>query len=128
MKVAADFIGVVDDNEGVRVALDGLLRSERFRVLSFPSAEALLTSTCLPKITCLVLDLHLPGADGLSLLRRLAVNGRQIATMVLTAHGDAETHARAIDDGAVAFLTKPLDGCQSIVANRPNRLVNFVRD
>jgi FixJ family two-component response regulator len=110
VKVAADVIGIVDDDEGVRVALDGLFRSAGFRVVMFPSAEALLSSTCLQIITCLVLDLHLPGMDGLSLQSRLADDGRTTPIIVLTAHGDAEARARALDEGAVAFLTKPFDG------------------
>ena len=110
MKVPADVIGIVDDDEGVRVALDGLFRSAGFRVVMFPSAEALISSTCLQIITCLVLDLHLPGMDGLSLQRRLADDGRTTPIIVLTAHGDAEARARAMDEGAVAFLTKPFDG------------------
>jgi FixJ family two-component response regulator len=110
VKVAADVIGIVDDDEGVRVALDALFRSAGFRVAMFPSAEALLRSTCLQILTCMVLDLHLPGMDGLSLLRRLADDGRTTPIIVLTAHGDAEARARAIDQGAVAFLTKPFDG------------------
>lgn len=110
MKGAVDVIGIVDDDEGIRLALDGLLRSAGFRVVTFPSAEALLSSTYLQSLTCLTLDLHLPGMDGLSLQRRLADDGRHIPIIVLTARGDAEARARAMDGGAVAFLTKPVDG------------------
>jgi len=109
MKVSADVVGIVDDDEGIRVALDGLLRSAGFRVVAFPSAEALLESTLLPTIACLIVDLHLPGIDGLSLLRRLAQYHRSIPVIVLTAHGDGDTRARAIDEGAVTLLTKPFN-------------------
>jgi len=75
----------------------------------FRSAEELLGSTCLETIACLILDLHLPGMDGLSLQRRLADDGRKIPIIVLTAHGDGAARARAMNEGAVAFLMKPLD-------------------
>ena len=110
MKVSADVIGIVDDDEGIRVALDALFRSAAFRVVTFPSAEALLSSTSLQIITCLVLDLHLPGMSGLHLQRRLADDGRTTPIIVLTAHGDEAARARAMDEGAVAFLTKPFNG------------------
>jgi FixJ family two-component response regulator len=107
--VAGAIIGVVDDDEGIRVALDELLQSAGFRVVTFSSAKALLSSMCLHKLACLILDLHMPGMDGLSLQRHLADAGYRIPIVVLTAHGDGETRARAVDEGAVAFLTKPLD-------------------
>jgi FixJ family two-component response regulator len=110
VNVAADIIGIVEDDAGLRVALDGLFRSVGFRVLMFGSAEALLSSTCLQIITCLVLDLHLPGMDGRSLQHRLADDGHTTPIIVLTAHGDAEARAQAMEEGAVAFLTKPFDG------------------
>jgi FixJ family two-component response regulator len=110
MKTEADVIGIVDDDEGVCVGLDALFRAAGFRVAMFPSAEALLSSTCLQIISCLVLDVHLPGMDGLSLQRRLAGDGRTTPIIVLTAHPDAEIRAQAMDQGAVAFLTKPFKG------------------
>ena len=110
MKTEADVIGIVDDDEGVCVALDALFRAAGFRVVMFRSAEALLSSTCLQIISCLVLDVHLPGMDGLSLQRRLTDEGRTTPIIVLTAHPDEEIRARAMDQGAGAFLTKPLEG------------------
>lgn len=110
MKTEADVIGIVDDDEGVCAALDALFRAGGFGVVMFPSAEALLSSTCLQIISCLVLDVHLPGMDGLSLQRRLADNSCMTPIIVLTAHPDAEMRARAMAQGAVAFLTKPFEG------------------
>lgn len=109
MKGTAQLIGIVDDDAGIRRALDGLLRSAGFRVVTFPSAEALLGSTSSETIACLVLDLQLPGMGGLSLQRRLAKDGHHIPIIVLTAHGDSEARTRAMHEGAVAFLTKPFD-------------------
>ena len=110
MKIDADVIGIVDDDVGICVALDALFRAAGFRVVMFRSAEALLSSTCLQIISCLVLDVHLPGMDGLSLQRRLADDGRTTPIIILTAHPDAEIRARAMDQGAVAFLSKPIKG------------------
>jgi FixJ family two-component response regulator len=110
MPGADNLIGVVEDDEGVRVALDGLLRSAGLRVATFSSAEALLSSPYLQVIACLILDLHLPGMDGLSLQCRLAEEGNHIPIIVLTAHDDAEARERAIAQGAIAFLTKPFNG------------------
>jgi len=110
VKTETDIIGIVDDDEGICVALDALFRAAGFRVVMFPSAEALLNSMCLQIISCLVLDVHLPGMDGLSLQRRLTDEGRTTPIIVLTAHPDAEIRARALDQGAVAFLMKPVEG------------------
>lgn len=109
MEGTANFVGIVEDDEGVRVAVDGLLRSMGLRVAMFPSAEALLSSPRLDVIDCLLLDLHLPGMDGLTLQRRLTDDGRRTPIIILTAHDDAAARASAFDEGAIAFLTKPIE-------------------
>src|SRR3546814_3048066 len=70
-ELAGAIIGVVDDDEGIRVAVDGLLRSAGFRVVTFSSARALLDSEHLHMLACLILDLHLPDMNALNLQRRL---------------------------------------------------------
>src|SRR3546814_13558020 len=67
-------------------------------------------------LACLILDLHIPDMDALSLQRRLADDGCQIPIILLTAHGDSETRAQAVNEGAVAFLTKPSDGALPLAA------------
>lgn len=109
-ELAGAIIGVVDDDEGICVAVDGLLRSAGFRVVTFSSAKALLNSKYLHMLACLILDLRMPDMDGSSLQRRLADDGCQIPIIILTAQDDSETRARAVNEGAVAFLTKPFDG------------------
>lgn len=109
MEGTANFVGIVEDDEGVRVAVDGLLRSMGLQVAMFPSAEALLNSPRLDVIDCLLLDLHLPGMDGLTLQRRLTDDGRRIPIIILTAHDDSAARASAFDKGAIAFLTKPIE-------------------
>jgi FixJ family two-component response regulator len=110
VKATVSVVGIVDDDEGIRQALDGLLRSAGFQVMTFASAEAFLSSTHLQLTACLILDLRMPGMDGLKLQRRLATTGHRIPIIVLTAHGDDEARARAMGAGAIAFLTKPFDG------------------
>ena len=103
-------VSVVDDDESVRRAINSLLRSVGFRVAAFASAEEFLGSEGLGRTECLILDLQMPGMDGLQLQRRLNLDGHRFPIVILTAHGDADMRARVMDAGAVAFLLKPFDG------------------
>ena len=103
-------VSVVDDDESVRRAIDSLFRSVGFRVAAFASAEEFLGSEGLGRTECLILDLQMPGMDGLQLQRRLNLDGHRFPIVILTAHGDADARARAMDAGAAAFLLKPFDG------------------
>lgn len=103
-------ISVVDDDESVRQALEGLLRSAGLQVATFASAEEFLGSRQLRTAACLILDLQMPGMGGLELQQRLAEAGRRIPVVVLTAHGDDDARAKALAAGAVAFMPKPFDG------------------
>ena len=102
-------VGVVDDDESVRMALASLLRSVGFAVLAFASAEELLHRDTLPSIQCLILDWRMPGMDGLQLQRCLRANGWRIPIIFLTAHRGDEGRAQALTAGAIAFLKKPVD-------------------
>ena len=98
---------VVDDDESVRGGLARLLKSAHLRTQTFPSADAYLRGTPHDGPTCLVLDLHMPGLDGLELQRTL---GRREAQIVfLSGHADVSTCVEAMKAGAVDFLTKPVD-------------------
>ena len=103
-------ICVVDDDESMRQALDGLLRAAGFRVAAFASAEAFVRSEELPSTECLILDLRMPGMDGRELQQRLLGEGHCIPTIIVTAHGDDTSRAWALGAGAVAFMPKPFDG------------------
>ena len=103
-------VSVVDDNESLRRSLRNLLRSFGFRVETFASAEAFLESIHHEQTRCLVLDLRMPGMNGLELLSYLSSTGSRIPAVILTAHGDAEARQRSLESGAVAFLSKPLSG------------------
>ncbi len=79
-----------------------------FRVETFESAEAFLTSADRDSIGCLVLDVRMPGMTGVDLLRHLAATGSRIPVIMLTAHGDDETRWRCLEAGATAFLEEPV--------------------
>lgn len=100
-------VSVVDDDASLRRSVRNLLTSLGFRVETFASAEAFLESSDRDKTGCLVLDLRMDAMDGLELLRQLTVARTPIPTVILTAHGDEELRARAMQAGAVAFLAKP---------------------
>ena len=105
----ASFIAVVDDDESVRMAMASLLRSVGFVVLLFASAEEYLRGRNGQPIACLILDLRMPGMDGLQLQRHLRAGGVLVPTIFLTAHGDDRARTQALAGGATAFLPKPFD-------------------
>jgi FixJ family two-component response regulator len=102
-------ISVVDDDDSVRESLAGLIRSVGFAVRVFPSAESYLASDNLDDTDCLILDVRMPGMDGLELQRRLKRSHPALPVIFITAHGsENEVRLRALDAGAVAYLLKPL--------------------
>jgi len=105
---ATPTIALVDDDSGVRTGLGRLLREEGWNVQSFESAEAFLGRTDPTEPSCLVLDIEMPGLDGLSLQRRLGEAGTRIPVVFLTGYGDIPMSVRAIKAGAIDFLTKPV--------------------
>jgi FixJ family two-component response regulator len=101
-------VSVVDDDESVRAALRGLIRSVGMRVETFASAEEFLFAEPAPHADCLIVDVRMPGMSGLELQRELVANRRAIPLIFITAHAtDAAARARALRDGAVAYLIKP---------------------
>ena len=102
-------VSVVDDDESLRRSLRNLLGSVGFLVETFASAEAFLASVHRAQTGCLVLDLSMPGMNGLELLGRLSSTDTRIPAVILTAHSHDETRRRALQAGAVAFLSKPFN-------------------
>jgi FixJ family two-component response regulator len=100
---------VVDDDDDVRVAIAELLRSAGLRAETFATAQEFLAHERGEGPSCLVLDLQLPGMDGLEVQRELATSGYFTPIIFITAHGDIPTTVRAMKSGAVEFLTKPFD-------------------
>jgi len=105
----APLISVVDDDHSVRESLARLIRSVGFGVQVFGSAEEFLAGGHGRHPDCLILDIRMPGMNGLELQRKLAVTDRDLRVVFITAHGsDQEVRARAMAAGAVDYLLKPL--------------------
>ena len=100
-------ISVVDDDDAVRESLRALLRSVKFVVEVFASAEEFLSSDRARETDCLILDVRMPGMSGLELQRRLVVRHPEMPVIFITAHGDEELRSRALKGGAVDYLLKP---------------------
>jgi FixJ family two-component response regulator len=105
--VAVHLISIVDDDESVREALCGLLRSVGFAVNSFASAEEFLASDQLGNADCLVLDVRMPGMGGIELQRQLVASHYKIPVILITSYDDEGMRARALSGGAGAVLIKP---------------------
>jgi FixJ family two-component response regulator len=98
---------VVDDDASLRDALSSLLRSVGLRVEAFGSAADFLKGRLPDAVSCLVLDIRLPGVSGLDFQAELAKAGIHIPIIFITGHGDIPMTVRAMKAGAVEFLTKP---------------------
>jgi FixJ family two-component response regulator len=100
-------IAIVDDDESVRDAVGSLFRSMGFRTEPFTGGKEFLAAPNLREFSCLILDVQMPGMDGLELQLRLAAASHPIPIIFITAFGDESVRARALRGGAVSFLTKP---------------------
>ena len=98
---------VIDDDVEVRVSIQGLLKAAGLHSEPFGTAEEFLRKKIPDGPSCLVLDVSLPGVDGLELQRKLADAGVRIPIIFITGHGDIPMTVKAIKSGAVEFLTKP---------------------
>ena len=98
---------VVDDDELVRVAIEGMLKAVGLHAETFGSPQEFLNNERVDGPSCLVLDVRLPGTSGLDLQRQLTQAGVQIPIIFITGHGDIPMSVKAMKSGAVEFLTKP---------------------
>jgi FixJ family two-component response regulator len=105
--VAAPTVFIVDDDGGVRRAIQDLVESVGLRAESFATAQEFLNRKQISDPSCLVLDVRLPRMSGLDVQRTLTELGIQIPIIFITAHGDIPMSVRALKSGAVEFLTKP---------------------
>jgi FixJ family two-component response regulator len=103
----APTVFVIDDDAAVRASIQGLLKSVGLRSESFGTAQEFLRSKRPDGPSCLVLDVRLPGINGLDFQRELANTGVQIPIIFITGHGDIPMTVKAMKSGAVEFLTKP---------------------
>lgn len=100
-------ISIVDDDDSLRNSLNNLIRSVGFCAQGFSSAKAFLNSSELHDTACLILDVRMPGMNGLELQRQMLVSNWRIPIIFITSHADDDARARALEAGAVDFLYKP---------------------
>jgi FixJ family two-component response regulator len=115
---AAPCVRVVDDDASVLKALGRLLRSAGFAVRTFPSPQNFLREYDAAAPGCVVLDLSMPGLDGLQIQRALTVLGDDCPIVFITGRGDIASSVSAMKAGAVDFLTKPFDASRLLDAVR----------
>jgi FixJ family two-component response regulator len=102
-------IAVVDDDESVRAALTGLIRSLGYRPIAFAAAEDFLNYDGKQAPACLIADVQMPGMTGLDLYSRLTESGRVIPTILITAYPNDRERAHALRTGVRCYLSKPFD-------------------
>jgi FixJ family two-component response regulator len=103
------FVAIVDDDDLMRNALQGLLKAAGLPARAFASAEEFLQSGEQHHTACLIADIRMPGMSGLDLQARLNAEQIRIPTIFMTAHGDERMRMQALRAGAVEFLAKPFD-------------------
>src|SRR5579862_313210 len=102
-------VAIVDDDDSLRVALQGLLKATGFPAEAYASAEEFLKSGQQQQTACLIADIRMPGMSGLELQAKLNAEHCRIPTIFITAHGDTKMRMQALRAGAVEFLAKPFD-------------------
>ena len=102
-------VAIVDDDDSMRGALEGLLKAVGLASRAFSSAEEYLKSGDQRETACLIADIRMPGMSGLELQARLNAEHCRIPTIFITAHGDEKMRMQALRAGAVEFLAKPFD-------------------
>src|SRR5262252_5078163 len=102
-------IAVVDDDESMREAMRGLMKSLGYTAQTFASAGEFLNSCQVPRTSCLIADVQMRGMTGLELHRHLMASGKTIPTILMTAYPDDTVRERALQDGVVCYLSKPFD-------------------
>jgi FixJ family two-component response regulator len=109
IKGKAKVVAIVDDDDLMRAALQGLLKSAGLPTKAFASAEEFLGSGHQHDSACLITDIRMQGLSGLELHARLNGDHCRIPTIFITAHGDAKMRMQAMKAGAIGFLAKPFD-------------------
>jgi FixJ family two-component response regulator len=102
-------ISIVEDDPPFRESMRKLVRSLGYTVEAFPSAADFLASSLVPETACLVTDVQMPGMTGVELHRRLIDAGYAIPTILVTAYPDETVRNRALKNGVVCYLSKPVD-------------------
>src|SRR6201988_4447167 len=109
MVTGAKMVAIVDDDELMRGALQGLLKAVGMQAQTFASAEEFLQSGKQRETACLIADIRMPGMSGLELQAKLNADACRIPIVFITAHGDEKMRMQAMRAGAVEFMTKPFN-------------------
>jgi FixJ family two-component response regulator len=115
MSESQSIVLVVDDDISVRESLELLLRHEGMNVETFVSAQDFLSRPPVTVPSCLILDISLPGLNGLDLQKRIAMERHEMPIIFITGHGDIPMTVQAMKAGAVEFMTKPF--CDELLLN-----------
>jgi FixJ family two-component response regulator len=102
-------VSVVEDDQFFRESMGRLMKSLGYTVEAFSSAPDFLASPRLSETACLIADVHMPAMTGVELYRRLIDAGHAIPTILVTAYPNDADRERALDDGVVCYLSKPVD-------------------
>jgi FixJ family two-component response regulator len=102
-------VSIVEDDRFFRESMGRLMRSLGYTVEAFPSAADFLASPRLSETACLIADVHMPAMTGIELYQRLIGTGRVIPTILVTAYPNDVDRDRALNDGVVCYLRKPID-------------------
>ena len=102
-------ISIVEDDQPFRESMRKLVRALGYTVEAFPSAADFLASPLLTSTACLVTDVQMPGMTGIELHRHLMEAGYEIPTILVTAYPDESVRKRALNNGVVCYLSKPVD-------------------
>ncbi len=111
-------VAIVDDDDLMRNALEGLLKAAGLPARAFASAEEFLNSGQQRQAGCLITDIRMPGMSGLELQARLNAERCRIPIVFITAHGDEKMRMQALRAGAVEFMAKPFDDEQLLESVR----------
>jgi FixJ family two-component response regulator len=124
-------IAVIDDDDSVREAVAGLVKSLGYRAVAFGRAEDFLRFDQRSAIACLIADVQMPGMTGPDLHNQLVASGEPIPTILITAYPDKSLRARALQNGVKCYLTKPIreeDLVQCIQSALDSRCPEGVKD
>ena len=116
---SSQLVAIVDDDQSVQNALKDLMESAGLSARCFGSAEEFLEWDQRNQTDCLIADIRMPGMSGLELQAKLKADGSRIPIIFITAHGDVKMKMKAMNAGAVEFLTKPFDDERLLEKVRP---------
>jgi FixJ family two-component response regulator len=115
---AKPLISIIEDDESMREAIKGLVKSLGYRGEAAASAQEFLSSPYVRCTSCLITDMQMPGMTGLELYQRLSTSRRPIPTILITAYPDDGVRERALAAGVIAYLSKPFDESDLLICIR----------